>query len=136
MCHIHLRNKNNLMLWNPSIRKSREIPSVPGIEASSDRYHEVGIGLGYDELVKDYKCVKLILGDDQILHLVAVYTLGVGSWKVTPFEGKGCSNMDLEIDYDTTSVYLGGSLYFVVFLQETLTVDLVWFDGVLFNQRP
>lgn len=105
---------NELMVWNPSIRKVHSIPSLPEIENSPDRalsYTE--IGLGYDPLVNNYKHVKLIFADPDILHSVAVYTFGAASWTISQFQGKGRSDWHWDLSsIKTEKVYLRGSLYF------------------------
>ncbi|KAL8140128.1 hypothetical protein V2J09_006149 [Rumex salicifolius] len=85
------RLESAFKVWNPSIRKFHEFPSFPEIETSlGDRIKYREIGLGYDLLAKVYKHVRLIYVRD-IIHSVAVYSLGTESWRIIQFQGKECS---------------------------------------------
>ncbi|MCD9560534.1 hypothetical protein HAX54_019231, partial [Datura stramonium] len=80
---------NDLVLWNPSIRKFRKLPDSGlkfevSIGSYFDSYTIVMYGFGYDESTDDYKVVGVLCNDKyNILHHVEVkiYSLKSDSWR-------------------------------------------------------
>ncbi|XP_045823917.1 F-box/kelch-repeat protein At3g23880-like [Trifolium pratense] len=81
-------------LWNPSIRKFKELPPV----RKPHSYHLGMSGFGYNPISDNYKVVVVLLPSDNVEdngnyfsdHEVKVHTLGTDSWKsvsVFPFAG-------------------------------------------------
>lgn len=68
------------MIFNPSTRKLREIPSAPAEFPRSFRMTEMSIcGFGYDGVNDDYKVVKIAECYRGIM--VIVYSLNTNTWK-------------------------------------------------------
>lgn len=78
------KNKmNELLIFNPSTRKSREIPSAPAEFPRSFHITECSLcGFGYDGVNDDYKVVKIAQCYLQFRGIMAVvYSLKTNSWK-------------------------------------------------------
>ncbi|MCI01022.1 F-box/kelch-repeat protein, partial [Trifolium medium] len=82
-------------LWNPSIRKFRELPSIS--EPHNFGHHKLMSGFGYDPICDNYKVVFVLLAFDNYTsnyfseNKVKVHTLGTDSWKSVsdfPFVGR------------------------------------------------
>ncbi|KEH32862.1 putative F-box domain-containing protein [Medicago truncatula] len=77
----------NLLLWNPSIRKFKELPSLE--KKQNVLRHELIYGFGYDVTANAYKVVVGLHVRDTN-HEVKVHTLGTNSWKTIPKFPFGC----------------------------------------------
>ncbi|KAL8107539.1 F-box protein CPR1-like [Apium graveolens] len=78
------KNKmNEFMVFNPSTRKSRKIPSAPAEFPRSFHMIETSLcGFGYDHVNDDYKIVKIAECYLQFRGIMAiVYSLKTNSWK-------------------------------------------------------
>ncbi|KAL8143038.1 hypothetical protein V2J09_016070 [Rumex salicifolius] len=103
-----------LVLWNPSIRRSRVLPNSPVFPEEVHFY--IDLGFGFDPSTNDYKHVRLVLRGYSTLHRVLVYTVGTGVWRTVEFQGKGMiSEWCWDFNYDSPwiVVYCKGVLYFV-----------------------
>jgi len=68
-------------LWNPSIRKFKELPSL---EKQQNPYQVLMMyGFGYDAVSNDYKVVVVLKHTDNFVdsHELKVHTLGTNVWK-------------------------------------------------------
>lgn len=82
--------REQLMLWNPSIRKARRVPPCPEITPGMK---PSDFGMGFDPLSEDYKHVVFVHNAQENLQFIAVYTVGTNSWKTIEFrEKRGDSN--------------------------------------------
>ncbi|XP_074336279.1 uncharacterized protein LOC141673433 [Apium graveolens] len=74
---------NELLIFNPLTRKSREIPSAPAEFPRSLHITETSVcGFGYDGVNDDYKVVKVADCTRQFRGImVIVYSLKTNSWK-------------------------------------------------------
>ncbi|KAB2627427.1 F-box protein CPR30-like [Pyrus ussuriensis x Pyrus communis] len=71
----------DFVLWNPSIRKFKKIPS-PTFEQSpsSDKHMYLGYGFGYDSTNDDYKLLG-ITNFNMAMHQYEIYSLKSNSWR-------------------------------------------------------
>lgn len=74
---------NELLIFNPSTRKARKIPSAPAEFPRSFDFSEIGLcGFGYDHVNDDYKIVKIAECNVKFRGImVIVYSLKTNSWK-------------------------------------------------------
>ncbi|XP_059639621.1 F-box/kelch-repeat protein At3g23880-like [Cornus florida] len=71
---------NNLILWNPSIRKSMRLP-MSSIGIDSHGLREVVDGYGFDSKTNDYKVVRIAYINDFPDAEVELYSLNRGCWR-------------------------------------------------------
>ncbi|XP_074265206.1 F-box/kelch-repeat protein At3g23880-like [Silene latifolia] len=74
--HIDTRYRQNLMLWNPCIRKSLRIPPSPM------SFRAVVYLFGFASCSKDYNVIETSFGQDGGSMSVAVYTLSDQQWSL------------------------------------------------------
>lgn len=75
--------KHNIVLWNPSIRKSLILPE-PSVTSASHGKHSSVFGFGFDSSTNDYKVVRIVYVHSRKFHgppEVELYTLSTGSWR-------------------------------------------------------
>ncbi|XP_058189818.1 F-box protein At3g07870-like [Rhododendron vialii] len=103
-------------LWNPSIRRSICLPK-PGITKKTHGHLLGYLGFGFDSRSNDYKVVRVVIlcggTRSEEVPLVEVYSLNLGSWKVSSGAGDsfppGCG-----LEYPGhPSAFLEGALHFV-----------------------
>ncbi|XP_058756081.1 F-box/kelch-repeat protein At3g23880-like isoform X2 [Vicia villosa] len=73
-----LEVNRSVILWNPSIQKSKTLPSIGGFPPVT------AYGIGFDTLIDNYKVVCVV--DEGILEdaKIKVHTLGTNSWRMIP----------------------------------------------------
>lgn len=72
---------SDMILWNPSIRKSLILPRCP----FSCTFNDVKYYLGYAPMSNDYRVVAVERADDKALELsIAIYSVGDHLWRVHP----------------------------------------------------
>ncbi|XP_074265414.1 putative F-box protein At5g47300 [Silene latifolia] len=74
--HIDTRYRQNLMLWNPCIRKWLRIPPSPM------SFRAVVYLFGFASCSKDYKVIETSFGQDGGSMSIAVYTLSDQQWSL------------------------------------------------------
>ncbi|KAI9107075.1 hypothetical protein K1719_022603 [Acacia pycnantha] len=105
-----------LLLWNPSLREVRQVTTT-----FPDFVGNCNIGFGFCPIVKDYKIVRLyVSGYDGEVHLVEVYSLGMGSWKEIEV---GNSLRDLRMPYDSFTV--NGAIFWFGVKRSTLAERVI-----------
>ncbi|KAL3509064.1 hypothetical protein ACH5RR_028465 [Cinchona calisaya] len=117
--------KRCYFLWNPSTRKSKELPNL-GIE--SENKYDVFLGLGYDETTDDYKVVGIVclLGHNlkPCSVKIKVYTTRSECWRTIEEDFPG----DYIWQESSSSKFLNGKLHWVVkkdqHYKSIFTVDL------------
>ncbi|KAL8555139.1 hypothetical protein ACS0TY_003076 [Phlomoides rotata] len=75
-------NQNDIILWNPTTRKSKQLPYTPPILKAI--HTQVIMVFGYDELHDDYKVVEFSnrTMDGASNFQINVYSRRSNSWKV------------------------------------------------------
>ncbi|XP_057506721.1 F-box protein At3g07870-like [Actinidia eriantha] len=88
-------HKNDIVLWNPSIRKFLSLPE-PSIRYDKAWVFMSVLGFGFDSRKNDYKVVRIAGDGSKIVPpRVEVYELGSGAWRVIdaivpPYEMHHC----------------------------------------------
>lgn len=98
-------DEKDIFLWNPSTRKSKELPPV-GVEMKQGFYYMWGFG--FSESDDDYKVVGVFCayGNGCVLEsMVMIYSLRTDSWK--RIEDFSCG-----IPFDDTGRFASGKLHF------------------------
>lgn len=81
---LHINAPNSpMVLWNPSTRESRELPSSPiEFPTRSRKCSPPLYGLGHDSLADDYKLARVVIFATESFETeVKVYSLRANSWK-------------------------------------------------------
>ncbi|KAE9446363.1 hypothetical protein C3L33_21739, partial [Rhododendron williamsianum] len=82
---------SEILLWNPSIRRSISLPK-PGITENTHGLFSDYLGFGFDSQSNDYKVVRVVIlcggTRSEEVPLVEVYSLNSGLWK----ESSGAGN--------------------------------------------
>ncbi|KAL2550793.1 F-box protein CPR30 [Forsythia ovata] len=75
----------NILLWNPSIRKHRIIPytrvEIEDLLGRKYTQYRFGFGFGYDNVMDDHKVVRLVFDRHSGDYEVQVYSLKLDTWK-------------------------------------------------------
>lgn len=93
-------------IWNPTIRKSKELVDPKWGESFYTKY-----GFGYDDLHDDYKaifvdfCCKSYGDDDNVRTLVNIYSLRTDSWKTVHDQLQGIYLVNLYGKFVNGKVY-------------------------------
>ncbi|KAK1358735.1 hypothetical protein POM88_043209 [Heracleum sosnowskyi] len=101
ICYTEFRN--NIYLWNPSIRKLKVVP-----KSLLDYDEPVAYGFWFDMSTEDYKVAKVSCMEKS---KVEVYSLKSNSWDVITTSGP--SGPDLEVHFDSV-VHVTGTLYWLI----------------------
>ncbi|AES68643.1 putative F-box domain-containing protein [Medicago truncatula] len=109
LCLAHFYDEGFILLWNPSIRKFKELPSFQKPNAISDT--RMTFGFGYDPIMDNYKVVVVLgfsvwfnNGDVVDKTEVKVHTLGTKFWITIQEFPFGC------IPYELSGKFLGGTI--------------------------
>ncbi|KAM3301977.1 hypothetical protein P3S67_016479 [Capsicum chacoense] len=101
-----------IILWNPSIRRSISLPSMP---RPTVRYGplRVFLGFGFDHKTSDFKVVWIAYirganGDYMVPREVEVYKLSTGLWKTV-----NSKNINGKLDFLYSSIYLNSASHWV-----------------------
>ncbi|ESQ49421.1 hypothetical protein EUTSA_v10020779mg [Eutrema salsugineum] len=100
-----------LFLYNPTTGESKRLPET--LPPKSKEYGEQfqTFGFGFDDLTSDYKVVKLIADNDDVLH-ASVYSLKTDSWRWI---------RDLTYQHNdgfNSGVHLKGAIHWVLTLED------------------
>jgi len=109
LCLAHLYDEGFVLLWNPFIRKFKELPSFEKPNAIS--HIKMTFGFGYDPIIDNYKVVVILVfcvcdnnGNQLDKTEVKVHTLGTNFWITIqdfPFGG---------IPYELSGKFVGGAI--------------------------
>ncbi|XP_070046307.1 F-box protein CPR1-like [Nicotiana tomentosiformis] len=97
----------NIVLWNPTIRESRKIPSPISIHGEKQSYTFYGLGYDSPSSKDDYKIVRLGLIYHPDGHDVQIFSTKSDSWKLI---GKLPVSYDIEGDM----VVADGIVYMII----------------------
>lgn len=113
------------MMWNPSVRKFRSVPTLPEFVISEDM-EALEWCLGFDPVNNDYKYVRVVQTD--LLKFVAVYSVGMNSWKkIALGGGEGGSRWRQYFNYYVQGICFRGVLYAMNPIADA-ALELVFFD--------
>lgn len=113
------------LLWNPSIRKFRSVPTLPEFVISEDM-EALQWCLGFDPVNNDYKYVRVVQTD--LFKFVAVYSVGTNSWKKIALRGgEGGSRWRQYFNYYVQGICFRGVLYAMNPIVDA-ALELVFFD--------
>ncbi|KAF6149491.1 hypothetical protein GIB67_011392 [Kingdonia uniflora] len=128
-------------LWNPSTREYKRIPDTE-VECPDDFYIgddvTIAYGFGYDQVVEDYKVVRMVSltnenSDEENYSEVRVYSLGSNLWR-------RIGNVTYEVVNGVSGVFVNGALYWDVrdWTREDGSTTVVGFDigGKKFREVP
>ncbi|KAG8380414.1 hypothetical protein BUALT_Bualt06G0012900 [Buddleja alternifolia] len=104
-----LINRNNFILWNPSMRKSRKLPDVLDAELKPEfDFYVKKYGFGFANSDDDYKVlgVLCIINRKTAIpeHITKLYSLKSNSWKRIKYH-KMC------VTVDNSGTFVNGKLY-------------------------
>ncbi|XP_058785030.1 F-box/kelch-repeat protein At3g23880-like [Vicia villosa] len=82
---LYDKPKGCVVLWNPSIRKFKELPPFQNCEILKTVYIYMTVGFGYDHVSDNYKAVVLYYSGTNFFDTtkVKVHTLGTDFWKTS-----------------------------------------------------
>ncbi|XP_071703642.1 putative F-box protein At3g20705 [Rutidosis leptorrhynchoides] len=114
-----------ILLWNPSTRVFKDLPISHVDHPRADHPLKVCLGFGFDDVVKDYKVLRILQYHRQ-LKQVEIYSLSTNSWKEIK------TSINFIIHESACSVFLNGKFYWhaVSFLGDhnMITTLILCFD--------
>ncbi|XP_054778147.1 F-box/kelch-repeat protein At3g23880-like [Prosopis cineraria] len=100
-----------LLVWNPMTREARKVLPKTIIDSELVDF----VGFGFSPLDNDYKIVRIIVDDSNVIKPIEVYSLKCGSWKKIEF-----GNLLKGIRMSSGSVTVNGVMFWFA----------RWFDDI------